>query len=170
MADHIDVLPLIERPPFATIQIGTFKEVRELRQALIDGKYGISDDGDDLLGRISVVSAPATLDLYRVTAAELGLPPRKTLVAEAFEAIRRIGGEKLPAEAGPQYRLQRPPGECELECDLVYMEPLPGRYGVPLIFGIESYEGGLWLRGCRGPEEACDAVRVWLFGRSRNGD
>ncbi len=165
MTDRSPLLPLIERPPFATIQIGTFESVRDLRQALVDRNYRISDDADDLLSRIAVVSEPAILDLYRVTNAELGLPPRKTLVAETFEAIRKIGGERLPAEAGPQYRLQKPEqslGECELMC----MDPVPGRDGDPLIFGLECYEDGLWLRGCRGPKEVCDAVRAWVFGRT----
>ena len=165
MIDQTTISLLAERPPFATIQIGTFGSGGDLRKALLDGGYRISGDADDILARINVAPKPTVLDLYRVTNTELGLPPCETLSDEAFEAIRKIGGEKLTAEVGPQYRLQMP-GQTG-ECVLIYMDPIRGSNRVPLLFGIENYEDGLWLRGCRGPQEVCSAVRIWMFGRRR---
>ena len=165
MIDQTTISLLAERPPFATIQIGTFGSGGDLRKALLDGGYRISGDANDILGRISVAPKPTVLDLYRVTNTELGLPPCETLSDEAFKAIRKIGGEKLTAEVGPQYRLQMP-GQTG-ECMLIYMDPIRGSNGVPLLFGIENCEDGLWLRGCRGPQEVCSAVRIWMFSRRR---
>jgi hypothetical protein len=149
----------------ATIQIGTFGSGSNLRKALLDGGHRISSDADDILARISVAPKPTVLDLYRVTNTELGLPPCQTLSNEAFEAIRQIGGEKVTAEVGPQYCLQMP-GQTG-ECVLIYMDPILGSNGIPLLFGIENYEGSLWLRGCRGVQEVCSAVRIWVFSRKR---
>lgn len=165
MIDQTTISLLAERPPFATIQIGTFGSVSDLRKALLDGGYRISDDADDILGRISVALKPTLLDLYRITNPELGLPPYETLLDEAFEAIRKMGGEKLTAEVGPQYRLQMPSQAGE--CMLIYMDPILGSNGVRLLFGIETHEDDLWLRGCRGPQEVCNALRIWIFGRRR---
>ena len=163
MIDQTTISLLSERPPFATIQIGTFGNEGDLRKALLDGGHKISGDADDILSRISVAPKPTSLDVYRVTNTELGLPPYETLSDEAFEAIRKIGGEKLSAEAGPQYRLQMPSQAGE--CVLIYMDPILGSNGVPLLFGIETHEDDLWLRGCRGPQEVCNALRIWIFSR-----
>jgi hypothetical protein len=161
--EHEMMLPLIERPP-STIQIGTFSEVKQLRQALVDGRFRISDYADDLLGQITLVSEPDTLELYRATNAELGLTQGGT-VAQSFEAITKIGGEKLPAEAGPQYRLQnsdQPMGQWEL----IYMDPMPGRDGYLGVFSVGHGRDGRWLHGdCAYPEYFYGADSVWVFGR-----
>lgn len=159
--------PLIERPPFATIQIGTFKNLNDLRSALKNAKCNVSDYADDLLGRITLATEPMTLDLYRASNAELGLTKGGT-VAQTFEAIDKIGGEKLPAETGPQYRLQNLDQKLG-EWELIYMDPIFGRYGYPCVFYVAHYEDGLWLRGNYArPDGFFDADSLWVFGRKRS--
>jgi len=165
MINQTTISLLADRPPFATIQIGTFGSTSDLRKAFLDSGHRISGDADDILDRISVAPKPTVIDLYRVTNTELGLPPCETLSDEAFEVIQKIGGEKLTAEVGPQYCLQMS-GQTG-ECVLIYMDPILSSNGIPLLFGIENYEGNLWLRGCRGPQEICSAVRIWIFNRKR---
>ncbi|KKQ74085.1 MAG: hypothetical protein US94_C0014G0003 [Berkelbacteria bacterium GW2011_GWB1_38_5] len=158
--------PLLERPPFMTIQIGTFKNVKAMRQALKDKKINISAWASDLMDRMTLTAKPATLKLYRATNAELGLPKGST-VAQSFEAIARFGGEKLPAEAGPQYRLQNLDQKLG-EWELMYMDPIIGRGGYPRVFGVGHYGGGLWLNGhTASPDYFYDAGSVWVFGRKR---
>lgn len=165
VSEYVQMLPLIERPPFATIEIGTFRKVKDLRRALIDGKCRISDYAGNLLDRITLVSEPGTLDLYGATNAELGLTQGGT-VAQTFEAIAKIGGEKLPAEAGPQYRLQNPDQKLG-EWEMMYMDPITGHDGYPRVFiVVPGRENGLLLDSIRArPEDFCLAVRVWMFGR-----
>lgn len=165
-AEYRQSIPLIKRPPFATIQIGTFRKVRQLRQKLTDGGYRVSDYAGDLMDRMTLVTEPMTIDLYRATNAELGLTQGGT-VAQSFEAIAKIGGEKLPAEVGPYYRLNNPDQKLG-ERELMYMDPITGRYGCPRVFSVDHDRDGVWLGGCRAhPEGFCRAERVWVFGRKR---
>lgn len=159
--------PLTERPPFATIQIGTFKKVKDLRQAFTDSNFRISDWARDLMDRITLVSEPTTLDLYRATNAELGLTQGGT-VAQTFEAIAKFGGVKLPAEAGPQYRLQNTNQKLG-EWELMYMDPITSRSGYPSVFYVAHGGDGLWLVGSRArPDDFYPADGVWVFGRKRS--
>lgn len=149
---------------FARIQIGTYKTFRELRHALADGGYRVSDYAIGLMNRMTLVLEPKTLDLYWATNAELGLTHGGT-VEQSFEAIAKIGGEKLPAEAGPQYCLQspdQPMGRMELMC----MDPIPAPRDYPSVFGVERDEGGRRLCGCYAyPRYFNCAEDVWVFGR-----
>jgi len=158
--------PLMERPPFMSIQIGTFEDVKALRRALKAAKCNVSDWAGDLMDRMPLATEPMTIDLYRATNAELGLTKGGT-VAQSFAAIAKFGGEKLPAEAGPQYRLQNPDQKLG-EWELVYMDPIPDRLGCPYVFYVAHYEDGLWLRGyIASPDYFCFAGGVWVFGRKR---
>ncbi|MCL5406999.1 MAG: hypothetical protein M1429_00665 [Patescibacteria group bacterium] len=159
--------PLIERPPFATIQIGTFKNLNNLRSALKNAKCNISSYADDLFGRVTLATEPMILDLCRASNAELGLTQGGT-VAQTFEAIAKIGGEKLPAEAGPQYRLQNLDQKLG-EWELIYMDPIIDRVGCPDVFSVEHGKGGLWLYGYNAsPDYFYHAEFVWVFSRKRS--
>ncbi|MEK7142719.1 MAG: hypothetical protein AAB785_00745 [Patescibacteria group bacterium] len=163
-AEREAMLSLIGRSPFAKIQIGTFGNAQDLRRALIDGNNRIERGADDLLGRITLVSEPATLDLYRATNAELGLS-RGGTAAQLFDAIEKIGGEKLPAEAGPQYRLQNPDQPVG-GWELVFSDPLTYCDGFHGMFSVRLDGGDRWLQGFR-DNGATLLVCVCVFGRKR---
>ncbi len=165
-AEYRQSKPLLERPPFASIQVGTFKAVDELRQALLDGGFHISDWASDLMGRpeFILVPEPTELKLYSATNEELGFPNGCT-VAESFAALERIGAVKLPPEAGPQYRLQYPDQPMG-EWRLMYMDPIAGSDGDLRVFDVGRHGGGLWLSGdCASPGRFCRGDRGWVFGR-----
>jgi len=165
-AEHELMLPLLERPPFATIQIGKFRKVKELKRALTDGGNRISDYASDLMDRMPLVAEPETWDLHRATNAELGLTKGGT-IAQSFEAIAKVGGIKLPPEVGPYLRLNNPDQPMG-EWELVYMDPIAGRLGCPGVFHVEHVKDGLWLGGCNAyPERFYGAEFVWVFGRER---
>ena len=161
-------IPLINRPPFATITIGTYRKVKELKRALTNAGNRISDYASDLMDRMPLVSAPETWDLYGVSNAELGLTQGGT-VAQSFKALAKVGDVKLPAEAGPYLRLamsDQPLGQWEL----MYMDPIADRGGCPGVFNVGRGRGGLWLDGGDAdPEHFCHAEDVWVFGRKRPG-
>ena len=165
-AEYRQTLPLIERPAFATIQIGTFKEIADLRQALTAGGFRIGDWASDLMGRpeFTLVAEPTEVKLYAATVAELGYPNGCT-VAEIIAAIEKIGGVKLPAEAGPQYRLQCL-DQLLGEWRLMYQEPITDSDGGLEVFHVVRDESGRWLHsGYAGPEDFYDGDGVWVFGR-----
>jgi len=165
-AEYRQNIPLINRPPFMTIQIGTFRKVKQLRQALTDKEFRVSDYASDLMERMTLVAEPMTIDLYRATNAELGLTKGGT-VAQSFEAITKVGGIKLPPEVGPYLRLNSPDQPMG-EWELVYMDPIADRNGYPSVFHVGHDRDGLWLNGSIArPEDFYSAGIVWVFGRKR---
>lgn len=164
--EHRLTQPLLERPPFATIEVGTYKSVADLRQALTEDGSRIGDWASNLMGRpeFTLLTEPAKLDLYTASNAELGYPNGCT-VAQSFEALEKIGAVKLPHEAGAQYRLQykdQPLGEWRL----MYMDPIADSDGCLEVFGVEHIDGGLWLDGdYADPEDFCNGDGVWVFAR-----
>lgn len=160
-------IPLLERQPFVTINVGNFASVPDLKQALTDGGYCIGDWADNLMGRpaFSLLTEPGTLDLYRSSNAELGYPNGCT-VKESVEALEKIGAKKLPPEAGPQFRLQYPGQQPLGERCLMYMDTIAVSGGSPGVFCVEHGGPGLWLYSSyAGPEFSCNADEVWVFAR-----
>ncbi len=156
-------LSIITRSPFATIKIGMFKNVRAMRRALSDNKCRVSDYASELMDLMILAKEPMTLDLYRASNAELGLTQGGS-VAQSFEAITKIGGVKLPAEAGPQYHLQNTNQKLD-EWKLMYMDPITDNSGYLSVFSV-GHDRGMWLHGDNArPDGFYSAVHVWVFGR-----
>lgn len=164
--EHRLTQPLIERPPFATIEVGTYKTAEDLRQALTEGGFRIGDWASNLMSRpeFTLRAEPAKLDLYVASNAELGYPNGCT-VAQSFEALEKIGAIKLPPEAGAQYRLQykdQPLGEWRL----MYMDPITDSHGYLLVFHVVHHDDGLWLYSYYAyPEDFCHGGKIWVFAR-----
>jgi len=164
-AEYRQSRPILERPPFATIQLGTFKEVADLHRALLDGGFQIGNWADDLMSRPQFVpSKPGSIQLFRATNAELGYPDGCT-VAKSFAALEKLGAVKLPPDAMALLRLvylDQPLGERLLG----YMEPIPDSRGYLKVFYVVRYENGLWLRSyCAYPEHFYSGAEVWVFAR-----
>jgi hypothetical protein len=164
--EHRLTQPLIERPSFATIEVGTYKTTDDIRQALAAGNFRIGDWASDLMNRpeFTLLTEPAKLDLYMASNAELGYPNGCT-VAQSFEALEKIGAVKLPPEAGAQYRLKYADQPLN-EWRLMYMDPITGSDGGLGVFSVERDGGGLWLDGrYAGPGRFYGGDYVWVFAR-----
>lgn len=141
-------LAIADRPAWRTINLGTYASNTELRQALTDGDYRISNWASDIVGKTPVASEPLTLDLVLVTVADLGFPQGATRQA-IYEKAQTLGLHLCPAEVGPQLRLQYPDQPMD-EWILVGMEPIVGSGGGPRVFGVARDSRGRWLCGSYG--------------------
>lgn len=166
VAEQAIRMPLLERPPFATIEVGTHKSVADLRQALIDGDFRIGSWAEDLMGRpeFTLLTEPVKPNLYMASNSELGYPNGCT-VAQSFEALEKIGAVKLPPEAGAQFRLQysdQPLGEWRL----MYMDPIADSGGDLRVFDVARGDRGRWLSSSYArPGYFYYGYKVWVFAR-----
>lgn len=137
--------PIVERPPFMTVKLGTHKSNKDLRKALLAAGFKIGDWGGDILNRVKVAEKPEDVNIVVVTVAELGFPNGATR-EQIYEKALSMGLGLLPAEVGPQLRLQytdQPLGEWIL----IGMKPIAGSDGDLIVFGVERDDGGRWLGG-----------------------
>ena len=162
--EHRLTQPLVERPSFATIEVGIYKTVVDICYALTDGGFRIGDWASDLMSRpeFTLFAEPAKLDLYMASNAELGYPVGCT-VKESFAALEKIGAVMLPPEAGTQYCLQYS-NQPLRKSRLMYMDPITDSNGNFKVFFVEHDGDGLWLgSGCAGPSYFCIGGEVWVF-------
>lgn len=154
---------LIERLPFATIELGKYHTTQQLI-AFLDGTPDICEDVEELLNHISFVDQPNEIKLYEASNDELGYPTGCT-VAQSFAALEKIGAQKLPQEAGPLYRRDYPNQKIFFKC-MMYMDSITDADGRLRAFRIEQACDGCWLDdydaslGKFYPEDC-----VWTFTR-----
>jgi len=94
-------------PVWKTINIGTYSNVEDLKQAILGTGFKIGDWASDVLESPSFTLAKKEqkVELVRVTPKELGFKdgaPRSDIYKQAFE----LGLELCALEIGPQLRLQ----------------------------------------------------------------
>ncbi|MBA3047005.1 hypothetical protein KKC83_04475 [Patescibacteria group bacterium] len=146
-----------------TIQLGTgLKTADEFRRAMKGGGFRISNWANDIIGKSSISSEKAELDLAVVTVAELGFLKGATR-KEIYERARLLGLELCPPEAGSQLRLQyrdQPAGEWLF----IAMHPIEDSDGGPSVFHVERLGGVLWLgTRCDYPGLVWDPDYRWVF-------
>jgi hypothetical protein len=166
-AERAAMIPLLERPVWKTIQLGTHANNKALRQAVIEAGFRISDWADSILiKKTAVATEPTEANLVIVTAAELGFPDGATR-EKIYDKAISMGFELCPAEVGPQLRLQYPADEQPMnEWLLVAMEPIKASDGSLGVFDVERDGGGAWLGSLSGdPGGVWGASLRWLFRR-----
>jgi len=166
VAEYRQLLPLLERPVWKTIRIGTHPDNSALRQALLDTDYRISNWADDILGKVEVTTDPEEIELVVVTVAELGFRNGATR-QQIYDKAESLDLMLCPADVGPQLRLQYPADEQPMnEWLLVAMEPISDSDGSLGVFSVERYDDGAWLYSYYdGPVSVWDAGVRWLFRR-----
>ena len=132
--------PIIERSPVATVRIGEFKTADNLCQAFTDAGYVVDDGVRGVLSNVPMAVSSQEIDLYRATIPELGLGNGKCKFAEAFDAIKRVGGIALPAEAELVYCLEYPE-QCTMAGVLIYTEFVAGEFRENVRFYAEVRNG-----------------------------
>lgn len=158
-------LNLAKRTPFASIEVGTFKAVEDLRRAVEACEFRLLDWTSKLITMPDFILAEhSTLPLYEVTNDELGFPNGCTM-AESYVAIKGIGGEILPPEAAFQYCIQYP-DQLLRDWRVMYMNPVCG-VGSPSIFRITNFDHDRRLSSTSFiPGLRCNGDWIWVYTKS----
>src|SRR5262245_4163276 len=90
-----------------TIVLGTFKNARALREALLAAHCRIGDLADEILyGPDIIVNRMRTVDLVVLSVAALGFGAEGASLADIYARAGELGLELCPVEVAPQLRLQ----------------------------------------------------------------
>jgi len=166
-SQRAETLPLIERPPFLTIRVGTLKTEPDLRQAVLDAECRISNWASDLMSRPAFASgiaqAEEDVDFVIVSNAELGYP-NGCAQAQTYEAGLKLGWKLcLPSDAIEIRRNY--PDQPVGEWLLIAMNPIADSGGDPEVFIVGHDRDGLWLYGRYGFPGSFWRDGRWVFRR-----
>jgi hypothetical protein len=154
-------------PAWRTITVGTFKNSFALLNALDAAGCGIGDSAEEILARpaFTVGTSKTTVELFAVSAAELGFRTDTASLADIYARAQQLGFGLAAAEVAPQLRLQyfdQPMGEL-----LIGMEPIRTWKGEPVILAVANGGAGLVLIGRDGSADAeVPVASRFLFVRS----
>jgi len=162
-------LPILQRPAWKTIKLGTgLKTSKDFISAIEKAGGKVSDWARNILGRKAFTAStkPMELDLVVVSVAELGFPDGATL-KDIYAKAKTFGLELCPCEVGPQLRLQymdQPNGEWLL----VAMEPIAVSDGDPFVFYVVHDADARWLfTGYGNPDHVWIGHYRWVFVRRK---
>jgi len=154
-------------PTWKTITLGTFADSLALRNALDKKGCGVGGLAAEILARpaFNVGTKKTSVELFAVSAAELGFQPDAVRLADVYARAQQLGFGLAAAEVGPQLRLQyfdQPMGEF-----LIAMEPIKTWKGQPVILAVANGGAGLVLIGRDGSADAeIPVASRFLFVRS----
>jgi hypothetical protein len=154
-------------PVWRTITVGAFTNSFALLNALDAAGCSIGSSAEEILARpaFTVGTRKANVELFAVSAAELGFQTDTARLADIYARAQQLGFELAAAEVAPQLRLQyfdQPMGEF-----LIGMEPIKTWKGAPVILTVANGGAGLVLIGRDGNADAEIPVAArFLFVRS----
>jgi hypothetical protein len=154
-------------PVWRTITVGTFANSFALLSALNAAGCSIGSSAGEILARpaFTVGTTKTTVELFAVSAAELGFQNGTAALADIYARAQQLGFRLAAAEIAPQLRLQyfnQPLGEF-----LIGMEPIKTWNGEPVILTVANGGAGLVLIGRDGSADAEIPVAArFLFVRS----
>lgn len=131
---QIPIKSAVDVSVWRTITIGTFANVFALSTALDAVGCGIGNSAGEILARptFTLRGAKTNVELFTVSAAELGFKTDTASLADIFARAKQLGFGLAAAEVGPQLRLQyfdQPIGEFLI----IGMEPIRTWTGAPVI-------------------------------------
>ena len=154
-------------PVWRTITVGTFANSFALLNALDAAGCGIGGMAEEILARpaFNVGTRKTSVELFAVSAAELGFQPDTVRLADVYARAQQLGFGLAAAEVGPQLRLQyfdQPIGEL-----VIAMEPIKTWKGEPVILAVANGGAGLVLIGRDASADAeIPVASRFLFVRS----
>jgi hypothetical protein len=154
-------------PVWRTITVGNFANSFALLNALDAAGCGIGESAEEILARpaFAVGTTKTSVELFAVSAAELGFQTDTARLAEIYARAQQLGFRLAAAEVAPQLRLQyfdQPMGEF-----LIGMEPIKTWTGEPVILTVANGGAGLALIGRDGSADAeIPVASRFLFVRS----
>ena len=137
-----------EFPIWKTINIGTYSNVEDLKQALLGAGFKIGDWASDVLKspKFTLVEKEKKVNLVRITPKELGFRDGAHRV-DIYKRVLEFGLELCPLEVGPQLRLQYI-DQPRLESLQIGMEPQVDSEGYESEFRVVHGGGDfIWLVG-----------------------
>ncbi|MBI2063655.1 MAG: hypothetical protein HYT65_01525, partial [Candidatus Yanofskybacteria bacterium] len=117
-----------------TIESGTYGNTNDIRKALVSNGFKIEYWANDALRKTPVSREKTRLELVLVSAGQLGFNDWVTY-KDIYERAQELGLKLVPAETGPQLRLQYPTQPKD-EWLHIAMEPLIASDGDPTIFDV----------------------------------
>ena len=165
---QVPIKSAVDHPVWKTIRIGTFANFFALSNALDAAGCGIGNSAGEILARptFTVSATTTSVELFTVSAAELGFRTDTALLADIYARAKRLGFGLAAAEVGPQLRLQyfdQPIGEFLI----IGMEPIRTWQGAPVILNVANGGTGLILIGQDGSAGAqIPATSRFVFVRS----
>jgi len=137
-------------PVWKAITVGTFANSFALLNALDAAGCGIGDLAQEILARpaFTVGTTKTTVELFAVSAAELGFQTATAPLADIYARAVELGFGLAAAEVAPQLRLQyfdQPMGEL-----IIAMQPIATWQGEPVILAVSNGGAGLVLVGREG--------------------
>lgn len=144
-----------------TISLGTHKSTEGMFQDLRRTGCKVTDAGYELLTKVPLASPIRRVPLARVYPEQFGVRHAMTLNS-LFHIAQWFGLERVPAEVGPELRLQYR-GQPKGECLLIAMTPV-GCSNYPHIFCVTSRGQNLWLDAeCGYLGHFWEAHTAWVF-------
>ena len=168
---QIPIKSAVDVSVWKTITIGTFANVFALSTALDAVGCGIGNSAGEILARptFTLRGAKTNVELFTVSAAELGFKTDTASLADIFARAKQLGFGLAAAEVGPQLRLQyfdQPIGEFLI----IGMEPIRTWTGTPIILNVANGGAGLILIGQDGSADAQISVASrFVFVRTNEG-
>ena len=168
---QIPIKSAVDVSVWKTITIGTFANVFALSTALDAVGCGIGNSAGEILARptFTLRGAKTNVELFTVSAAELGFKTDTASLADIFARAKQLGFGLAAAEVGPQLRLQyfdQPIGEFLI----IGMEPIRTWTGAPVILNVANGGAGLILIGQDGSADAQISVASrFVFVRTNEG-
>ena len=168
-APQIAIKSAADVSAWKTITVGTFANSLVLRNALDAVGCSVGGLAGEILARpdFTLRSTKTRVDLFSVSAAELGLQTDTASLADIYARAQQLGFGLAEAEVGPQLRLQyfdQPIGEFLI----VAMKPIRTWTGDPVILNVANGGAGLALIGQDGSAGAqISAASRFLFARPK---
>ena len=147
------------------VKLGTQKKPSALAKALHSAGFRIGEYAAQLLKTITLCPTETEIELVNVSVGELGFENGATR-AEIYVRAMELGLDIVPAEVGPQLRLQYP--DQPYGAVLIGMEPILNSEGEPTLFGVAHDLSGRWLgTGGGDPDRFWISELRWVFSRRR---
>jgi uncharacterized protein YjiS (DUF1127 family) len=158
----------VDVPVWKTITVGTFADSSALSNALDAVGCATGNSAGEILARrtFSLSAKKANVELFSVSAAELGFETETASLADIYARAQQLGFGLAAAEVAPQLRLQyfdQPVGEFLI----IGMVPIETWNGESIIWTVANGGAGLILNGQDGSADAqLSVVSRFLFVRS----
>ena len=142
-------------PVWKTITVGKFANLFALLDALDAAGCSVGGSAGEILARpaFTISATKIDLELFAVSAVELGFRTDTALLAEIYARAQQLGFGLATAEVAPQLRLQyfdQPIGEFLI----IGMKPIKTWSGEPVILNVANGGAGLVVIGQDGHADA----------------